>query len=738
MKLSASMKDTWKRFGGYIVAGLILFALVPAAIIADIIGSEEEYEDVYDSVYYEETTTPYGSDGDYEEHGTYPNDEPPEYDPYEDDPYEDDSDGDDLDEDEDSNLPNEEDEDDTELTTMPEDELPDGDIFGSASMERFGDVGFSPATVSPYCCYGWVIDTVQWMPLAPGWYRRERHFTPNTGVTSSGYHTLSFNVRGPGSITLTVRNTHLAGQLGWTPGVNGNGNVTRTIILEDGYSEQTLMVYIEQIHLGWNHIIEIDVTPDVILLDGAFRAPNDDSVIVSFADLFGPSLIRQRIPCNENCDCEGNGCEECKEACNCECGDCEEECDCKDCKEVCNCDCKDCEGACDCDCKDCKEVCNCDCEDCEGACDCDCKECKEVCNCDCEDCEGACDCDCSNCKEVCSCDCEDCEGACDCDCNDCKEVCSCDCEDCEGACDCNCDNCDNNSNTNNNNNNNNDNNNNINNGNNNNNNSNNNQTGGGGSGGSSIPSPTQRTPQARTYPRLEGRPELVIASAEWGDAEPYAQRFRRNFVQGYPNGTFNPNGHMTRAEMIQLFFNISSANPTSVVSATTRFNDIEREAWFFYAVAYLENRGAIQGFPDMTLRPNEPITNAEFATLTVQFFNLADIIEPDMLMAAESHWGANYINLGFARGWFEYFGITETFDPDAPILRAQAVALLNFYQGRVPCPVAINAYLARSNRNMLSDLRRGHWSFYEIIEAALARYYYENSYGNTTWLRVVN
>ena len=52
---------------------------------------------------------------------------------------------------------------------------------------------------------------------------------------------------------------------------------------------------------------------------------------------------------------------------------------------------------------------------------------------------------------------------------------------------------------------------------------------------------------------------------------------------------------------------------------------------FFVAASYLMHREIIQGFPDGTLRPNEPITYAEFATLTALFFNLNDIIEPDTL-----------------------------------------------------------------------------------------------------------
>lgn len=190
--------------------------------------------------------------------------------------------------------------------------------------------------------------------------------------------------------------------------------------------------------------------------------------------------------------------------------------------------------------------------------------------------------------------------------------------------------------------------------------------------------------------------------------------------------------------MMQIFFNISNPHVASITGLTTRFNDVNPNRWYFTAIAYLESRGIVTGFPDGTLRPNEPITNAEFAAMAVRFFNLAGILEPDMLMEANSHWAANYINLGFGHGWFNYFGISQTFNPDAPIARAQAVALLNFYQGRTPCSVAINNFLASTNRNIFPDLHRGHWSFYEVMEAAFSRYFNYTPEGFQHWTRVIN
>jgi len=262
--------------------------------------------------------------------------------------------------------------------------------------------------------------------------------------------------------------------------------------------------------------------------------------------------------------------------------------------------------------------------------------------------------------------------------------------------------------------------------------------------GSFTPEPYTPTPGAEprrlpplVRPPLTNRPPLIPELA-LPELQPYEVGFRRHFVSGFPDGTFQAEGNMTRAEMMQVFFNISPTRDTTSAPPTTHFSDANAGDWFFSAASYLVYRGIVQGFPDGTLRPNEPITYAEFSTLIALFFSLGDIIEPDAIMTGTNHWGAGAVNLSLARGWLEYFEITGTFNPDAPIPRAQAVALLNFYQGRVPNLGAINRYLIGSDRIIFPDVQRGLWSFYEIMEAAFTRYYYYDADYREIWLDVLN
>jgi len=238
---------------------------------------------------------------------------------------------------------------------------------------------------------------------------------------------------------------------------------------------------------------------------------------------------------------------------------------------------------------------------------------------------------------------------------------------------------------------------------------------------------------------LQNRPSLAAALLR-GEPPivPYAPRFRRGIVDPASHTFTHPYRNPTRAEMIDVFYRLS---PTREFEATdVRFTDVSADDWFFEAAAYLEYLGAIQGFPDGTFRPYEPITNAEFATLTAKFFNLANeaVTSEAILIDTESHWGAEYVNLTFNNEWFAYLELEDAFNPDLPIMAEQTIALINFYQGHVPCISAITSFLESTDHDLFPYLVRNHWSFYEVVDAALSRHYHFNSDLEEVWVLVLN
>jgi len=210
----------------------------------------------------------------------------------------------------------------------------------------------------------------------------------------------------------------------------------------------------------------------------------------------------------------------------------------------------------------------------------------------------------------------------------------------------------------------------------------------------------------------------------------------RWYIRGYPEGDVRPDGFMTRAEMAAMFFNLSESPDKRTAFYNAGYYDVNPEDWHFRAINYMTVRhNALSGFPDGTFRPNQHITNAEFAAFATEFFNLRQLAPRTNFADQFDHWASDFIAYSFDSLWFDYFGHNYVFLPDAPIPRAIAVTLLNHYMGRVPNPDSIQSIL--QGRLIFSDITpQNHWGFYEIMEAAVGHDFSLDDNGLEIWTNI--
>ncbi len=83
----------------------------------------------------------------------------------------------------------------------------------------------------------------------------------------------------------------------------------------------------------------------------------------------------------------------------------------------------------------------------------------------------------------------------------------------------------------------------------------------------------------------------------------------RNFISGYPDGSFRPNAPVTRAEFAALLRK-AFANTAPVRSAIT-FSDVPSKHWANPAIQAAYQTGFISGYPDRTFRPNQQISRLQ-------------------------------------------------------------------------------------------------------------------------------
>ena len=112
--------------------------------------------------------------------------------------------------------------------------------------------------------------------------------------------------------------------------------------------------------------------------------------------------------------------------------------------------------------------------------------------------------------------------------------------------------------------------------------------------------------------------EDVPPGAWYEEAVRYA--YFHNIMEGTSATTFVPNKSLTRAEAVQVLYNLEG-KPT--VSGNATFPDLVYE-WYKPAIAWAEQTGVVDGYEDGTFRPDEPVTRMEFAQMLYNYAQYKD------------------------------------------------------------------------------------------------------------------
>ncbi|GIP30820.1 S-layer homology domain-containing protein [Paenibacillus sp. J2TS4] len=109
--------------------------------------------------------------------------------------------------------------------------------------------------------------------------------------------------------------------------------------------------------------------------------------------------------------------------------------------------------------------------------------------------------------------------------------------------------------------------------------------------------------------------EFTDIAGHW--AENHIKRAAaKGIVSGYPDGTFQPNHPVTRAEFTVM---LTGALRLEEKGAALTFNDNDQiGAWAKQAVAQAVQAGIIDGYEDGSFRPNASVTRAEMAVMVAQ------------------------------------------------------------------------------------------------------------------------
>lgn len=193
------------------------------------------------------------------------------------------------------------------------------------------------------------------------------------------------------------------------------------------------------------------------------------------------------------------------------------------------------------------------------------------------------------------------------------------------------------------------------------------------------------------------------------------------YINGYPDGSVQPDGYITREEVTAILYRIKNHEYEKPFASTGEvFPDVEQGRWSVTEIEYMADKDVVYGYPDGEFKPSRNLTRAEFAALIFRFTGIEKAVISNTFSDLEStHWAYSEIlslcNEGLVEGYED-----RTYRPENNITRAEVMTVVNKILGRNPS----EEYVKSLDFNPFNDLDINKWYYVTVIEATITHNYY--------------
>lgn len=195
------------------------------------------------------------------------------------------------------------------------------------------------------------------------------------------------------------------------------------------------------------------------------------------------------------------------------------------------------------------------------------------------------------------------------------------------------------------------------------------------------------------------------------------------YINGYPDGSVQPEGGITREEMTAILYRIMSHDYESPFVETGKvFPDVALGRWSVHNIEYMADKNVVFGYPDGEFKPTRRLTRAEFAALIYRFVgeNLTKgETENPFGDLSDKHWAYQEILTLYKNGLIEGYE-DGSFRSEDDITRAEVMTVINQILGRKP----LDGYVKSLNFNPYNDLKSDKWYYTIVLEATITHEYY--------------
>ena len=175
-----------------------------------------------------------------------------------------------------------------------------------------------------------------------------------------------------------------------------------------------------------------------------------------------------------------------------------------------------------------------------------------------------------------------------------------------------------------------------------------------------------------------------------GDKHPFKAEIeslaRAGIVKGNPEGKFNPDMSVNRAEFLKMLYVATGRTPNAISSSC--FADVEHGSWYelYVCDAASKKNSFVQGYSDGKFRPASPVSRTEALKMVFTVFGLSapDISSNDQdiirfIDISVTAWYSKYVSAAYRVGILPIASQGGShFYPDQHMLRGEAAAYI-FY-----------------------------------------------------------
>ncbi|OWA35569.1 S-layer protein [Saccharibacillus sp. O16] len=192
------------------------------------------------------------------------------------------------------------------------------------------------------------------------------------------------------------------------------------------------------------------------------------------------------------------------------------------------------------------------------------------------------------------------------------------------------------------------------------------------------------------------------------------------YMKGYPNGTFQTDRGISRAEVAAILSRLYADEATGKKAT---YKDVAAKNWALDAIQTAGGSKWMVGFADGTFKPKKEVTRAEFAQTLANLYGW-DTAGDSTFTDVSGHWSKEAVAAMQQQGLlFDFTG--DKFNPNQAITRLEVVRIMNHLLGRHPWEINVSP--------KWSDVPQTHPSYSDIMEASVPHGFEQLETGIENW-----